>query len=93
MKQQELLDLIDKTANDPEVKANSELFKSLITAYQELDSGKNLKGVAVKLDDTISKYLMTHEYKAPKAIIDLAKALKDDSNSSWKGTGIQKLFW
>ena len=93
MKQAEFLELIDKTANDPEVKKDPDLFKGLTKAYQDLDNGKGIKEVALKLDSTISWYLMTHEYKAPQAIVDLAKALKDDSNSFWKGTGIEKLFW
>lgn len=93
MKTNELMDLIDQTAQDTEVKENTDLSNVLTDAYKDLDKGKDIKSVAVKLDSAVSKYLMTHEYKAPKAIIDLVKAMKNDSNSFWKGTGVSQLFW
>ena len=93
MKTKELMDRIDQTAQDPEVKKDADLEQGLLLAYKDLANGKDMKGVALKLDNSISMYLMTHEYKAPQAVIDLVKAMKNDANSFWKGTGISNLFW
>lgn len=93
MKTKELMNMVDQAVQDPEVKQDADLSKALIQAYKDLDNGKDIKGVAQGLDDSLSLYLMTHEYKAPQAIVDLIKTMKNDANSFWKGTGISNLFW
>ena len=93
MKTQELMDLIDQTAQDEAVKNDPELFEELTLAYKGLDEGKDVKIVVQRLSSSLSHYLMKHEYKAPQALITLMKAMQNDANSFWKGTGISQLFW
>jgi len=93
MKAQELMTLIDQAAQDETVKKDPQLFQDLMDAYKELDADKDIKIVIRKLDTNTSRYLMTHEYKAPEGLLKLAKAIQKDANGFWKGTGISKLFW
>jgi len=93
MKSQELMALIDEAAQDETVKKDPQLFQCLMDAYKNLDNGKDTKYVIRKLDSDTSEYLMTHDYKAPEALLNLAKAIKKDANGFWKGTSLMNLFW
>ena len=93
MTEKELMQLIDEAAKDETVKNDASLFDSLTKAYKDLDNGKTVKEVSLSLSQNLSMYLMTHKYKAPQVIVELIKAMKNDSNSFWKGTGISQLFW
>jgi len=93
MKAQELMTLIDQAAQNETIKKDPQLFQGLMDAYKDLDNGKDIKTVIHKLDGDTSRYLMTHEYKAPEVLLTLAKAIKKDANGFWNGTGLAQLLW
>lgn len=92
MEQQELLNLIQQTCLDKEVAADKDLTTKLFRAYRDLEDGKDTRFVCQELNNMISKYLMLNKYKAPTALLALAKATEKDANSVLKGTGMSNLF-
>ena len=71
MNQQELFKLISLTYSDTDVSKNEELKKILLDLSKELDSTKDWKLICVKLNNVLSRYLLTHKLQAPKAVEQL----------------------
>lgn len=93
MDKKSLMDLIDTTANEDEVKSDTGLSSALLVAYRDLNDDKEIRNVVRKLGSTLSAYLMTHQYKASPSVMNLAKVVQKDDQNFWKGTGLSKLFW
>lgn len=92
MKRQELLDLIQQTCLDKEVATDTALTTKLFRAYRDLEDGKEVRLVCQEINNMISKYLILNKYKAPNALLVLAKSTEKDANSVLKGTGLSNLF-
>lgn len=67
----ELIDEIQKTLDDTEVKSNEELTK-LLTSYKEkLENGEEYRLVCTKLTNDITAYVRYNKFKAPEAVLNL----------------------
>lgn len=82
-KNEELMKLIDSAAQEELVKADKNLYSSMVQAYKDLSNNKDIKITGVKLNGVLSRYLLTHEYKAPKTVIDLAQELQKYDANRW----------
>jgi len=91
-KSTKLMEMINETSKDEAVKNNHELLKILMNSYRDLENGKGTREVCLKLNSSISTYLMTNKYQAPRAIVELSSKIQKDANSFWKGTGIIEMF-
>lgn len=77
MKEDEFILLLEQTMADDEVKKIPECLQMLSDSKTRLNQGEPASFVAARLSKSISWYLVTHHYKAPKAIIDFSKSFLD----------------
>jgi len=90
-KKDELMLAIDLAGKNELVKNNRELFTSLVNAYGELNDDKDFELVCMKLNSSISKYLLNHQYQAPQALMDVAQKIQQGSQNYYGHVNIVKL--
>ncbi|GAA0748740.1 bacteriocin immunity protein [Clostridium oceanicum] len=66
-----LIEKLQKTLEDPEVKSNEELNDTLTSYKNKLENGKEYRLVCTKLTNAITTYLRHNNFKAPKSVLDL----------------------
>lgn len=71
MNKEKLFKLISSTYSDSDVSKDEELKKILFDLSKELDSTEDWKLICVKLNNKLSRYLLTHKLKAPRAVEQL----------------------
>ncbi|WP_195971000.1 bacteriocin immunity protein [Clostridium thermobutyricum] len=79
-----LINKLQLTLDDYEVKENQELTTILITYKNKLENGDEYNFVCTKLTNTITNYLLTHKFKAPKSVLDLYNSL-ENKTSKYRG--------
>lgn len=67
----ELIDEIQKTLDDKEVKSNEELTKLLREYKEDLENGEEYKLTCTKLTNDITSYIRYNKFKAPEAVLSL----------------------
>ena len=67
----ELIDEIQKTLDDKEVKSNEELTKLLSEYKEDLENGEEYKLTCTKLTNDITRYIRYNKFKAPEAVLNL----------------------
>ncbi|OJF97072.1 bacteriocin immunity protein [Alkalibacterium sp. 20] len=72
-KEKVVFEAISKAYSDASVQNDPELSRLLLTSAQSLEKGESHK--------SISKYLLTHSFKAPNAINDLYNDIKKEAES------------
>lgn len=60
---------------DPEVQEHPDCLQLFVDAKNRLDKDEAEWFVAARLSESISLYLMTHEYKVPEKVLDFSKEL------------------
>ncbi|CAJ1175194.1 hypothetical protein CPR19092_LGOLGGFK_00064 [Companilactobacillus paralimentarius] len=70
-KTEKLMRLVDTAAQEDVVKADKDLYGAMMKAYKDLSEDKNIVSVSGKLSSQINRYLLTHQYKAPKSVVEL----------------------
>lgn len=68
-----MLDQIDSILNSDYLKNNKELKSIFLKARKDIEQGD--RGALATLSSNISWYLVTHRYKAPKAVIEFAQEI------------------
>lgn len=67
----ELIDEIQKTLDDKEVKSNEELTKLLREYKEDLENGEEYKLTCTKLTNDITNYIRYNKFKAPESVLNL----------------------
>lgn len=67
----ELIDEIQKTLDDKEVKRSEELTKLLSGYKKALENGEEYNLACTKLTNDITSYVRYHNFKAPEAVLNL----------------------
>ena len=70
-----LFQAIDTTYNDPEIAANQEIRARLLAAAKDLQHGTPYQMVAIRLRQTISRYVLLNHLQAPAALNRLYMAI------------------
>lgn len=76
-----LSDLIKSTLAEKSIKDNAEISSMLRNYLDKLDKGSTENIISVKLNSSISLYLLQHQFKAPKELLALNKAIEKGANS------------
>ena len=90
-KQQELLNLLSKAYNDPNINEYEGLKDKLFECASRLTNNEvNIGEVCYKLSTIISKYLVTHNFKITESIIELQNFVTKESQKyrGWASIGI-----
>lgn len=77
MKEHDFILLLEKAMADDEVRKTPECLQMLSDSKKRINQGEPASFVAARLSKSISWYLVTHHYRAPKAIIDFSKSFLD----------------
>ena len=90
MKKQEtqLFEAIDVAYADPEIAKQDDLRKLLFTSAQHLQNGDPYQMVAVKLKNSISRYVALHQLDAPDALNKLYMKIGPMDDRDWALTQI-----
>ncbi|CAJ1175574.1 hypothetical protein FD33_GL001265 [Companilactobacillus paralimentarius DSM 13238 = JCM 10415] len=82
-KTEKLMRLVDTAAQEDVVKADKDLYGAMMKAYKDLSEDKNIVSVSGKLSSQINRYLLTHQYKAPKSVVELGQKLQKPIADRW----------
>lgn len=91
MKEQKFISLLDTALNDSEIQQNNECLELLEEAKWRLNKGEPINFVTARLHENIAQYLVSHNYKAPKALITLSKSFSD-APAKYRGN-MSIAFW
>ena len=71
MKKADLINAIDETYKDEEVKKNPDIREFLLRFAQQLSEGRDVGLISVKLSNAITDYSLKNDFIIPKALSDL----------------------
>ncbi|HIY93193.1 bacteriocin immunity protein [Companilactobacillus sp. HBUAS56275] len=80
---EELMKLVDEAAQEEVVKNDKNLYAAVVKAYKELNEDQNITIISGNLSGEINRYLLTHDYKAPKSVVDLGQKLQKYAANRW----------
>lgn len=70
------LELLQIAINDKNVKESSELFKLISDSLKTMKAGKEYTLICIKLSNSISKYLLGHQFRLPDSVNNLVKQIE-----------------
>lgn len=83
-KEIKILDSIRQTFEHPDIQNNPELKEILQISIKAMDTNQPYQLISVKLSKNISNYLLSHQFLAPKVVLDLKKEL-DTTAETYRG--------
>lgn len=79
MKKADLINAIGEAYKDETVKKNSDIRKFLLEFAQQLDKGRDVGLISVKLSNAITNYSLKNNFIIPKALSDLYVKVEKDA--------------
>lgn len=91
MKKEAFTELLVKAKIAPEVTADQELLSIINAALAELKKDNPVNLVASRLSRSLTTYLLGHQFKAPKSVIEVHKVAKEMA-SHYQGTAFSTMI-
>lgn len=83
-KEKKIFDLIQQTFEHSDIQRNPELKKMLQLSVKDIETNQPYELISFKLSKNISNYLLSHQFSAPKILLNLKKEL-DTTAESYRG--------
>lgn len=80
-KEKKVIDSIRQTFEHPDIQNNPELKRILQMSVKDINANQPYQLISIKLSKNISNYLLSHQFSAPKVLLDLKKTLETPAES------------